>query len=188
MDGMAWAVVNASLIVIALIVSIPWLKDAIEVSRTVVIEMPPNSNEEVVSAFLRLLGEADTEIIMYDDGDTNDGSLYQNETVVQAIKNKIGDNPEFKVDCVLNNQLGNTLLERELADEPTVRIRHRHGTQSRVHYKIIDRRKAYVSCHQPGQANRNRKLIDCTGALSRQPNTPPLALRRYLDDFENHAA
>ena len=99
------------------------------------------------------------------------------------------ENPAFLVHCVLNNKLGDTLMERELKAHPNVTIRQRRpGTQSRVHYRIIDRKKAYVSCHQPGQANRNRKLIDCTHALSRRPKMPPLALRRYLDDFEHHVA
>ena len=186
---MLWMLVDTGLIVVAGLVSIPWLRDAIEVSRTRVTEMPPNSNESAVQEYLGLLDEAQTEIVMYDDGDTTEGSLYQSRAVVDAIQAKIEENPTFKVKCVLNNQRGETLFERELENlAPQVNIRGRRENPTRVHYKIIDRRKAYVSRHPSGESARTRKMIDCSRSPSRRTGQPPLALRRYFDDFERHAA
>ena len=93
------------LIVTAGLFSIRWLRDAVEVSRTRVTRMSPNSNEEAERIFLELLREAQNEIVMYDDGDTGAGSLYQSETVVQEIKAKLRKNPRFRVDCLLNKKL-----------------------------------------------------------------------------------
>lgn len=188
METMIGPAVNLLLIVIAGLVSIPWLRDAVEVSRTRVTPMAPNSNDEAQRIFLGLLREARKEIVMYDDGDTHPESLYQSEEVVQAIKAKIGANPEFRIDCVLNERTGATLFERDLDGQSNVRIRRRRANPSRIHYKIVDGRKAYVSCHEHGKTARNRRMIDCTNALSRRRNSRPLALRRYFEDFERHAA
>ena len=185
---MIGSALNVLLIAIAALVSIPWLRDVVEVSRTRVTPMAPNSNDEAQRIFLDLLGEATTEIVIYDDGDTQAGSLYQSREVVRALEDKIRANPEFKIDCVLNDATGATLFERELARHSNVRIRPRSADPSRIHYKIIDGRKAYVSCHEHGTTARNRRMIDCTNALSRNRNSRPLALRRYFDDFERHAA
>lgn len=189
MEAMLAPTVSVLLIVGAGLFSSRWLRDAVEVSRTRVIRMSPNSNEEAERIFLELLREAQNEIVMYDDGDTGEGSLYQSETVVQEIKAKLRKNPGFKVDCLLNHRTGSTLFEKEL-DQVTsgVRIRQRRDDPSRIHYKIIDGRKAYVSCHRQGQAARNRTMIDCTNALPRRRKGRPLALRRYFDDFERHVA
>ena len=149
--------------------------------------MVPNSDEDAEAVVLRLIGEAESEIVMYDDGDASDGSLYQSSRVVQAIQDKIRERPDFVVRCVLNNT-DNTRFERELGGNPNVSVRRRRGNPSRVHYKIIDGRKAYISCHQLGQTVRNRRVIDCTRSQSRHHGRRPLALRRYFDDFERHAA
>lgn len=186
--GVAVAVaVNVVMLTIAAAASVPWLRDAIEVSRTKVTDMAPNSDEEAEAVVLSLIGEAESEIIMYDDGDTSGGSLYQSPHVVQAIRDKIRERPDFTVRCVLND-LGSTHFEVELSENPNVDIRRRRDNPSRVHYKIIDGRKAYISCHQPGQAARNRRMIDCTRSQSRHAGRRPLALQRYFDDFERYAA
>ena len=150
MEPMIVPLVNVVLVLAAGIASIPWLRDAVEVSRTMVSEMPPNSNAEAEQVFLDLLREAETEIVMYDDGDIGEGSLYQSPKVVEAIKTKLQENPEFRVRCVLN-EMHDTLFERELVTILGVEIRRRSSNPSRVHYKIIDGLKAYVSCHQPGE-------------------------------------
>ena len=187
MESMIVPLVNVVLMLAAGIISIPWLRDAVEVSRTVVTEMPPNSNAEAEQVFLELLEEAETEIMMYDDGDVDEGSLYQSPKVVEAIKAKLQENSGFRVRCVLNG-LNDTLFKRQLTATLGVDIQLRRSNPSRVHYKIIDGLKAYVSCHQPGEGARNRRMIDCTNAPSRRPGRHPLALQRYVEDFERHAA
>ena len=187
MEALTGPVLNILMVVIAGLISIPWLRNAVEVSRTVRTELPPNDNAEAEHIFLDLLAEAKAELVIYDDGDAAEGSLYQSPEVVEALRGKLRANASFRVECVLN-ETGRTLFERELAREDRVRIRRRGSDPSRVHYKIIDKRKAYVSCHEPGEVARNRAMIDCSNALSRRRGRPPLALRRYFDDFERHAA
>ena len=180
-------VVNLAVLAVAVAISIPQLLNAIEVSRTHVIEMSPNSDKSVEVILLNLIKEAQHELVMYDDGDPQDGSLYESEQVIQALEQKLTDS-QFRVDCVLNYPTGKTLFERKLGGMENVRIRRRAANQSTIHYKIIDGTKAYISRHRRGQETRNRKVIDCTNAMSRRRGHRPLALRRYFEDFESHAA
>ena len=183
-----WSLVNATLIVAAVLLSIPRIRDIFEVSRTEVTEMLQNNDASAIQIVLELVKESTSELIMYDDGDVNPGSLYQNTGLIQAIREKIAKNPNFQVRCVLNRCAGETLFEQEFSDSPNVSIRQRRSNENRVHYKIIDGRKAYISRHERGQMDRNRKMIDCTNAMSRSKNSKPLALRRYFEDFERYAA
>lgn len=162
-----------------------WALEVAEVSRTQVINMTLDDDTTVIDGFLQLLDETESEIIIYDDGDLDPASLYQNPSVVEAIEEKIRTHAGFKVDCVLNECHGLTLFEKELTGHPGVMVRPRASNRSLVHYKIIDRRKAYVSHHRPGAKTRSRKVIDSTNALPKKGE--PLALRPHLTDFERYA-
>ena len=185
--GVIGSGVNVLLLAIAAWIGASQLRDAIEVSRTDVIEMPPNSDTSVERILLKLIRNAQREIVLYDDGDLGAGSLYQSEEIVSALQSKLQD-PNFRVDCVLNTKTGSTLFEQELEALKNVRIRSRRANPSTIHYKIFDGTVGYISRHRLGETTRNRKLIDCTRAQSRHPGRRPLALRRYFDDFERYAA
>lgn len=172
---------------VALIVGIPKLRDAVEVSQTVVIEMEPNTDADAIETCLRLFEEAEHEIVMYDDGDGSKGSIYQSEALVELLKRKL-DGGQFSLQCVLNDPTGNTRFETELDGLKGVSIRRRTANPKREHYKIVDNRKAYVSCHDRGENVRGRKLIDCTNVQERRRRPHPLALQPYFADFEENAA
>ena len=87
MEALTGPVLNILMVVIAGLISIPWLRNAVEVSRTVRTEMPPNDNAEAEQIFLDLLAEAKAELVIYDDGDAAEGSLYQSPEVVEAERN-----------------------------------------------------------------------------------------------------
>ena len=174
---------NLVLATILCVFGFRWLRDTVEVSRTIVSPLPPNSDDDAVNDFLDLLVEARKEVVMYDDGDTAEGSLYQSSRVVDAIRKKIEEYQDFHVDCTLNRMHGDTLFEQKLRSHHNVHIWQRSSHESREHYKIFDGRKAYVSCHEPGSKMRNRSIIDCTKAMSKS-HPRPLALRRYFDDFK----
>ena len=187
MEILTVSVVNVVLVAAAGVLSIPWLKDAVEVSRTRVTELSVGDDEQAERIFLGLLAEAKTEIVMYDDGDDHDGSLCRSLAVLTAIRAKLHENAQFRVACVLGHRTGLTLLEKELDLHPNVAIRERRVHPSRVHYTIVDGRKACVTCRALGKPVRNCRLIDCSNALSRRAGQRPLALRRYFADFEGHA-
>ena len=179
--------VNMLLLTIAAWIGSSQLRDAIEVSRTDVIEMPSNSDTSVERILLRLIDQAQQEIVMYGGNDPTEESPYRSKLVVDALKEKLR-NPEFRLACVLDFRTGETLFERELEPLRNVTIRTRRENPSTIHYKIFDGTVGYISRHRPGGTVRNRKLIDCTRAQSRHPGERPLALRRYFNDFNRYAA
>ena len=181
------ALVNALLLGLAVVIGVRQLRNAVEVSRTDVTKMRPNSDTSVEAIVLKLIEQAEREVVLYDDGESTKGSLYQSRRVVDALRSKL-QAPSFKVDCVLNEMTGTTLFERELGPLDNVRIRQRRENPSTIHYKIFDGTVGYISRHRPGEPTRNRKLIDCTRAQSRFPGKRPLALRRYFEDFHRNAA
>ena len=157
--------------------------DAHRVAAIVATETTENSDEKAKSAFLDLLRAAKKEMIVYDDGDANPGSIYEDENIVKAVKQKIKDNPKFHMDCVFNKD-EETLFRRRLADVSGVQIRKRETNPKRIHYKIIDGRTAYVSVHEEGSAERLAKTIECKlfPLTSRAPE-----LRHYFKDFDSYA-
>ena len=155
------------------------LRETADISRTVVTKMPPNTDRDAKAAVQALVAEAQHSLWMYDDGDPETESLYQNEAFVQAIQSKLAENKNFKVECLLNYPTGTTLFERELSNVNGVQIRKRVRNRSRTHYKIIDGRKAYVSRHRRRHKTRYRKLIDCSRSRKN------LAIQPYIKDFEN---
>jgi hypothetical protein len=178
--------INVALTLIAAFAVIPWLRDVAEVSRTIVTDLGLNSDEDAKAHFLNLLEEATSEVIMYDDGDLGQESIYQSADVIAALRQKLERFPGFVVRCELNHLNGETRFEREL-QHSRVFISGR-AAEDRTHYKVFDRKKAYVSRHGVGETARNRRLIDCTNAPSRKPELPPIALRPYIEDFEQNAA
>ncbi len=177
--------------VIVILATIPMLVATVKISRIVVEELPPNTDKDAIETCLELFREAQHEIIMYDDGDTGEKSLYQSEDVVSLLEEKLAD-PQFHVRCMLNQPTGETRVEEVLKAFPdNAEIIHRTKDHRRVHYKIVDGRKAYVSCHDLGARDRSRKIIDCTRAMPVFPSIfkqRPVALRPYFADFDTHAA
>ena len=144
-----------------------------------------NDHGKAVSVLRDLLAEADEKMIMYDDGNSMDESIYDDRSVVEAIQAKLQDNPGFRIDCMLNS-VDDTLFRRTFQNEPRVEITQRKGERSSLHYKIIDDgRKAHVSCHALGEEERPFKIIDATVASARARK---VALGAYFSDFTEHHA
>ena len=178
--------VNSMLTVVAAVFSVRWWQDAAEASRTQRIPLSPNDNASAERSFLGLLRRAQHEVMMYDDGDLGDGSIYQSPTVVASVKEKLRAHPAFVMRCMLTERNGDTLFERELQDEDRVTVYARRGGRSLEHYKLFDDKVAYVSYHQRGQTARRRFYLDCRRSAPRR-GKHPIALRRYIRDFEAHA-
>ena len=142
-----------------------------------------NSNEKVRTIFLSMLQGAKKELLMYDDGDTDAESLYQDHQVVDAIKQRLREQSAFKVRCMLNNRQGRTRFEQELGGLDQVKILSRRGTPRRLHYRVFDRKNAYVSCHQPDSDVRMGQVIKGQPLPWRRT---PIALQEYIRDFERH--
>lgn len=144
-----------------------------------------NDHEKARTAFRDLLAEADSDMILYDDGNSMEGSIYEDQAVVDAIRRKLDENPRFTMECMFSSP-DETLFRKELGNEPRVTITRRKGGRSSVHYKIIDGgRKAHVSRHALGEKRRRFKIVDATEANQRARND---ALVDLFTDFREHHA
>ena len=180
------------LVVAMVVIDIVLVDHILQISHTSTTKITLNSDAKVRQILLNLLAEARAELVMYDDGDPGPESFYESEEFVNAIRVKLKNYPSFRVRCVLNYPSGETRFEQEFRnDAPRVIIAERTSAQSRVHYKIIDGRKAYVSCHRREATRRNRRIIDCSNGLPLWPlrklGIRPFRLRQYFRDFEGHA-
>ena len=123
-----------------------------------------NSDKTAERNFLALLQEATESMVVYDDGNEMEGSIYQNQQVVDAVREKLSKNPGFRLSCYFNFDHA-MLFTKELAQHPRVRIVTGHGDRpdDDVHYKIIDGGlKAHISRHEVASQERRYRTIDCT--------------------------
>ena len=146
-----------------------------------------NSDEAAVEQFVALLDEAETSMVVHDDGNKMDGSIYESDTVIDAVREKIAKHKDFRLSCHFN--FGGTRFTDELAGCPAVRIRTGQGDRPAddVHYKIIDcGRKAHLSSHRFNSKERRYKVIDCGNVPRRlMAHVTDVLLGRYKDHARN---
>lgn len=125
-----------------------------------------NDGRVTKDRFLELLEEAQVSMIIYDDGDNADGSIYMNREVTKSVKRKLDSDPVFRMQCLFNFDEPDLVFRKALdGSSPRVEIRTYDPTKPRLatHYKIIDNgAKAYLSRHPPGKTNRLFRIVDCT--------------------------
>ena len=123
-----------------------------------------NDDDSVVANFIDLLSEAQASMVVYDDGNDMDGSLYNDPRVIDAVRSKLQSHPDFQLQCLFNCD-DDVKFRKELAHEQRVDIRTRidAGDPGKIHYKMIDGGvKAYLSLHALGSRKRKFKIVDCT--------------------------
>ena len=134
-----------------------------------------------------MLNEAQESLIIYDDGDNSEGSLYNDRRVIEAVLEKLKDNPLFEVRCLFNCN-DELLFRKELKGERQVdvRIRSNSAPEDGIHYKIIDGgSKAYLSRHALGSKQGRYKIVDCTRVpLRYRADVADSLLGTYKEDFE----
>lgn len=97
------------------------------------------NDDSVVRNFIELLDEARTTMVVYDDGNDMDGSLYNDRRVIEAVRSKLRANPDFQLQCLFNCD-HDVKFRKELANEQRVDIRTRYDWDNagKIHYKMID--------------------------------------------------
>ena len=122
-----------------------------------------NSDETAVAQFLALLQDAKESMVVYDDGNEMEGSIYQDERVIDAVRKKSSENPEFRLSCYFNFDAAMPFT-KALEGQHGVRIVTGRGDRpDDDHYKIIDGGlKAHISRHKVASRERRYRVIDCT--------------------------
>lgn len=123
-----------------------------------------NSDKTAAQNFLALLQDAEESMVVYDDGNKMDGSVYQDDKVIEAVHRKLSENPKFRLSCYFNVD-DDMPFTRALEKHERVRIVTGSGERPEddVHYKIIDGGiKAHLSRHKVASKGRRYRVIDCT--------------------------
>ena len=147
-----------------------------------------NDDESTKAKFKELLREAQRSMMIYDDGDTVADSIYMDEKITEAVRQKLENNSDFRMQCLFNFDEPDLLFRNAFADYAAqVEIKTRDRTKPRlaIHYKIIDDGiKAYLSRHLPGSSKRRFKIVDCTNVSESNRNRVSDAiLGIYKNDF-----
>ena len=135
---------------------------------SVVIERGENNDKTAADYFCRLVCEMEHQMIIHDDGDSTEDTLYNNDKVVETMRARLSSHKEqVLVQCVFNKH--EEIKMAKLADEfpRSFRVFYMPEEQETgsIHYKIIDiGKKAYLSKHCPGSSQREYELIDCSAA------------------------
>ena len=143
------------LVVAAAVVSV-WLAHAHSLLRVTDVE---NDNEDAIRHFLAVLDRAEREFLVHDDGDRTDGTLYDDESTVEAVRERLRTCPSLRIRCLLNFNAGVKMaaLSEESGGRFQVRYVHRRPVDD-VHFKIADGGKmAYLSVHPKGVTERSGK-------------------------------
>ena len=144
-----------------------------------------NDSDTPKQYFKKLLNAAECSMIVYDDGNDMPTSLYADESIVEAVREKLNSTEEFELKCYFNDD-ANTLFRQELAGLAGVEIRTGNGDAKRdKHFKIIDGgRIGYVSEHDHGAEERDYEVVDCMMVPDKDFNrVAKKALGTYMESF-----
>lgn len=125
-----------------------------------------NDDKQALESILWLIAEAQESLEIFDDGNEMDGSIYQEASLTNAIREKLAKTPSFRVVCYFNEE-EELLFHEAFKDEDRVRIfpglePHPKNRPSEVHYKIVDGgRIGYVSQHGYSGSIREYQQWDC---------------------------
>ena len=148
-----------------------------------------NTDNTAVEHLVALLDEAKKSMVVYDDGNKMDGSIYENQEVINAVRQKLSNNPGFKLSCYFNFNDA-ILFTEELRECCGVQIKVGQGDRpdDDVHYKIIDGGlKAHLSRHELDSKVRRYRVIDCNSVPDRmKAHVSDVLLRRCKDHAMNH--
>ena len=162
---LAWSLILgfAAIVVHSAIV----LNRAMQVQLVKSSRVAPSDITSTKRRFIEFLREANRSIIVYDDEDRVQDSIYDDQEVLDSIRRKLNSVPGFSLRCLFNVDEPKLLIRREAKDSRLpveIRIKHPDRPRCRVHYKIIDGgTKAYLSRHESGKTQRRYRIVDCTG-------------------------
>ena len=169
MDGTVLAiflyVLGAAVVVVCVI--IVWRAQgflSVRVTRGV------NDDDTAAAMFICLVNEVENEMIIHDDGDNTENSIYNNVQVIDAVRKRLQEYSDLKIRCIFNKEekIGITSLMTDFPERVLVRYRQGERPAHDIHYKIIDDgRKGYLSVHDLGGCSRKYELVDCADSPQR---------------------
>ena len=125
------------------------------------LQVGTNDSAFAAESFIKLINAADRTMLICDDGNKMEGSLYENQMVVAAIQVRLQTNEALRLYCLFSSE-DQTLFRERLEGHERVIVKVVRPRRQ-IHFKIIDGgQQGYVSSHPPGAHERQYRLYDCT--------------------------
>ena len=145
-----------------------------------VTETGENDDGFACKVFTELLNDAQTEMILYDDGG-KESPIYDDDAVVSVVQQRLKENPDLKLFCLFTYD-DRTAFWSAFEKDPRVYLKKR-PVRSDVHYKIIDGgRKGYVTVHKLNTASRPFRRYDCNKV---RPRDMERVVKRTMGPYIN---
>ena len=150
-------------------------------------ETGENNDDQAAAMLIDLINKTRHSLVIHDDGNDSSESVYNNDQVVAAIRDRIQQRRHLRVKCLFNDREELKLLG--LADgecKNNISIWYACGERPRndIHYKIVDGgRFLRLSAHEHGASERGyvlRKAEPWWAARTRRRISRP-----YLEHFEH---
>lgn len=165
---------------------------SMQLQRVSVAPVQINDDEAAKTAFLELLEEAKHVMVIYDDGNEMENSIYMDNSVLEAVGRKLEEYPEFRIRCLFNCEDPSLLFRKFFSGHDRVDIMtvSPHMEDFAVHYKIIDDgKKAYLSKHSLGNQSRIFRTVSCEDVPARYfEYVAGVILGKYSSHFETSVA
>ena len=151
-----------------------------------------NDSSAAGKAFAGLLGRAERRMVVYDDGNGGDSSIYNNEDILAKVMDRLEEKKDLRIQFCFNCDEPELLFRKEFRDNPHPRVSIKtlgldgDSRPDDMHYKIIDDgQMAHLSRHKFGSEERRFKLVDCRARPKFISDFVSQAtLGEYLEDFE----
>lgn len=148
-----------------------------------------NDDAAAADMFIHVIEAAKESVVIHDDGDRIDGTVYEDERVISAVRQQLARHSALEIRCLFNDREDLALVERIGAEYPDrFQAFYLDGPRpvGDVHYKIADDGVVgHLSVHGHRHPERSFKLLDCTQA---KPRTRRSVFGKYLRQFEHDVA
>lgn len=123
-------------------------------------ERDENTDAQAAEMMVDLINNARRSLVIHDDGNSSPASVYNNDDVISALRERIKRRPRLTVECLFNDRDDLKLLDLA-RDTGKIAIYYANGTRpdNDLHYKIVDGGKlVHLSSHAHGASERGYVL------------------------------
>ena len=182
-EGVEWVVV--AIFLVAFLVGI-YLVVSVQGDLRVEEEIGDNGDDQAADMFVALIGQTCRRIDIHDDGNDSTASVYNNDQVMDAIRDRIRQR-RIEVRCLFNDEdqplklLG---LARSEECRGHIRVWYAKGDRpdQDIHYKVVDKGNlVHLSLHAHGASERSFVLRKAPWWWARA--TRRRISKSYLDHF-----
>ena len=145
-----------------------------------------NDDDAAVHTFISVVNAAKDTLIVHDDGNEMEGTVYNDEHAISAVRRQLEKQKNLKVRFLFNEQAKLKMVD-ELRSKFPARVEVRYMRDGRpqeddIHYKIADAGiVGHLSDHEHGHPERHFKLFDCSAT---SPRSRIRVFGEYIDRFE----